>query len=48
MVAVAATEDCRHVLAAFGAGFVWRYELIREGQQGKDADAAADDSEGCR
>ena len=31
MLAAACTDDCRNVLAVFGGGFVWRWELITAG-----------------
>ena len=43
VVAVAMTEDCKHVLAAFGAGFVWRFELVSGGQAAVLADVEDDD-----
>lgn len=45
------TDDCRHVLAVYGQGFIWRYEFIApppaaepedETEQAEEAPPAAD------
>ena len=45
MRACGITDDCRHVLAVYGQGFIWRYEFIAPPPAAAEKDAAKAESE---
>ena len=38
------TDDCKHVLAVYGAGFIWRYEYIAPPPEPVQIEETADEA----